>query len=77
MVSIIRPVIARDILGERNFGSKSGAMALMYLAGSASAPFLGSVIWNIGGYNLVLPCLIFFAVTGMGLYLGAHYFSQR
>ena len=76
MVSIIRPVIARDILGEQNFGSKSGALALMYLAGSASAPFLGSVIWNIGGYDLVLPCLVLFAIVGLGLYLSAHYFSR-
>jgi MFS family permease len=77
MVSIIRPVIARDILGEHNFGSKSGALALIYLAGSASAPFLGSIIWNIGGYELVLPCLVLLAIFGLGLYLSAHYFSRR
>ena len=61
IVSIIRPVIARDILGEQNFGAKSGALALLYLAGSASAPYLGSLIWGIGGYSLVMPCLIVIA----------------
>ena len=68
IVSIIRPVIARDILGERHFGSKSGALALLYLAGTASAPFVGALIWNIGGYQLVLPVLVAFAIAGLGLY---------
>ncbi|MDH3220294.1 MAG: MFS transporter [Gammaproteobacteria bacterium] len=71
MVSIIRPVIARELLGERQFGAKSGALALVYLAGSASAPFLGSLGWSWGGYDLVLPGLVLIAVSGLGLYLVA------
>jgi predicted MFS family arabinose efflux permease len=69
VVSIIRPVIARDLLGERQFGAKSGALALVYLVGSASAPFLGSLVWNRGGYELVLPGLILLAVLGLGFYM--------
>ena len=69
MVSIIRPVIARELLGERQFGAKSGALALVYLAGSASAPFLGSLGWSWGGYALVLPSLMLLALTGLVLYL--------
>ena len=71
VVSIIRPVIARDLLGENYFGAKSGALALVYLAGSASAPYLGSLGWGIGGYGLVLPGLILLACIGLGLYLAA------
>ena len=71
MVSIIRPVIAREILGEASFGTKFGALSMVYLVGSASAPFLGSLVWGIGGYELVLPCLVVLAIVGMGLYLGA------
>jgi len=71
VVSIIRPVIARDLLGERQFGAKSGALALVYLVGGASAPFLGSVLWGWGGYELVLPGLILLAVCGLLLYLVA------
>ena len=71
VVSIIRPVIARDLLGERYFGAKSGALALIYLAGSASAPYLGSLGWSWGGYRLVLPGLILLAAIGLGLYLWA------
>jgi predicted MFS family arabinose efflux permease len=71
VVSIIRPVIARNLLGERQFGAKSGALALVYLVGSASAPFLGAVLWGWGGYGLVLPGLILLAVVGLLLYLVA------
>ena len=71
VVSIIRPVIARDLLGEAHFGAKSGALALVYLAGSASAPYLGSLGWSWGGYRLVLPGLILLAGVGLVLYLAA------
>jgi hypothetical protein len=64
-------VIARNLLGERQFGAKSGALALVYLVGSASAPFLGSLLWGWGGYELVLPGLILLAVCGLVLYLVA------
>lgn len=72
LVSIVRPLIAREALGQQNFGAKSGALALFYLVGSGSAPFLGSLIWNIGGYELVLPLLIVFAMMGLVLYLLAN-----
>jgi len=71
-VSILRPLIARDILGGANFGAKTGALALIYLVGSASAPYLGSLVWSAGGYDLVLPCLIVLALAGLTLYMAAH-----
>ena len=71
-VSILRPLIARDILGGRDFGAKSGALALPYLIGSASAPWLGAVVWRFGGYGLMFAILIGLMVLGCGLYLAAH-----
>ncbi|WP_350333527.1 MFS transporter [Coralliovum pocilloporae] len=67
-VSILRPLLARDILGEVAFGAKSGALALPYLAGSASAPYLGSLIWGIGGYDLMLASILAVTLTGGLLY---------
>ena len=67
--------VSQYIVGGDNFGAKFGAMALLYLVGSASAPYLGSLIWGIGGYDLVLPVLIGLALIGLGFYLGAHRFS--
>jgi hypothetical protein len=72
VVSIIRPVIARNLLGERQFGAKSGALALIYLIGSASAPFMGALVWGRGGYHLVLPGLIVLSGFGLVLYVLAH-----
>lgn len=77
MVSIVRPVIARDLLGEHQYGAKAGALALVYLVGSASAPYLGSLIWSLGGYRLVLPCLLLLALAGLGLYGFAQKIAAR
>jgi len=77
VVSIVRPVIAREILGGNNFGAKFGAMALVYLVGSASAPFIGSLIWGIGGYDLVLPVLIGTSFVALCLYLVALRLSSQ
>ncbi len=76
MVSIIRPVIARELLGETQFGAKSGGLAVFYLIGSASAPFLGALVWSRGGYDSVLPGLLLLAAIGLGLYCLAAWRSQ-
>ena len=72
IVSIIRPVIARDLLGQAGFGAKSGGLALLYLCGSASAPFVGALLWEFGGYGLVLRLLVGLSVVGLALYVTAH-----
>ncbi len=76
VVSIVRPVVARDILGGNNFGAKFGAMALLYLAGSAAAPYLGSLVWGVGGYDLVLTVIIGLALLGLGFYIAANRVSD-
>ena len=76
MLSIIRPVIARDMLGEQNFGSKSGMLALVYLLGAGSAPWIGSLLWQIGGYALVLPVLFMMLIIAMSLYFLANRYTH-
>jgi len=68
IVSVIRPVIAREVLGDSAFGSKTGMLALFYLLGSAVSPFLGAVIWTISGYQSLLFSLLVFVVIGLTLY---------
>ncbi len=75
-VSIIRPVMAREILGGDAFGAKSGALALPYLIGSASAPYVGALIWKAGGYDLMLGLMAGLAVVGCGLYMTAYRLSR-
>lgn len=72
VTSIVRPLIARDLLGDADFGLKSGALALPYLAGAAVAPYVGSLLWGWGGYDLMLACLLAVGCSGGGLYLAAH-----
>ncbi len=76
IVSIIRPIIARQFLGGTAFGTKSGLLAFVYHSGSASSPWLGSLIWRAGGYDLLLLVLLALAVLGLLLYSMANRFSQ-
>ena len=68
IVSVIRPLIAREVLGNEAFGSKTGLLALFYLCGSAVSPFFGAVLWAIGGYQMMLSLLLIFVVIGLTLY---------
>jgi len=70
-VSILRPVIARDILGQENFGAKSGSLALIFLTATASSAYWGALIWGIGGYPLLLGLMIALALLGAAFYLAA------
>lgn len=76
-ISVLRPLIAREVLGIQNFGAKSGTLALPYLVGSALAPYFGSIIWEYGGYNVMLGILVLLAVIGCLLYIIAHTVSDR
>lgn len=71
ILSIIRPVIARDMLGETNFGAKSGVLAFVFLLGAGSAPYFGSLLWQIGGYELMLSIMLILMCCAIGLYLKA------
>lgn len=76
VTSIMRPVIVREIMGDKNFGAISGAVAVPYLMMWAIAPFLGSVLWTVGGYDLVLMVIGGFAVAGLLSYRCAVFFAR-
>lgn len=68
-VSILRPVLARDVLGQARFGAKAGSLALIYLAASAASAWLAALVWSVGGYPLMLSGLL--VLTGIGAVLCA------
>lgn len=72
IVSIIRPMLAYEILGKENFGAKSGSLASMFFVGGAIAPYAGSLIWQAGGYDVVLLLLMVLPLVGLVLYLTAN-----
>lgn len=72
ILSIIRPVIARQLLGGQAFGAKSGVLAFMYLLGAGSSPWIGSLIWRVGGYTLVLTLLLGLIALATAFYTAAY-----
>lgn len=76
VTSIMRPVITREILGTRNFGAISGAVAVPYLLAWAMAPVAGSLLWEAGGYDLAIKVVIGLAVIGLILYRTALRFAR-
>lgn len=69
-ISIMRPVMLRESLGGANFGAISGRMARVYTLGVALAPFLGSLVWTIGGYDLVLVLMVALAGLALAMFMG-------
>lgn len=65
ILSILRPVVLRDLFGEANFGLLSGVMAVPYLLLFALAPLLGSLLWQAGGYALALAVAGGLALLGL------------
>ena len=54
VTSIVRPVLISDLLGRMNFGLVAGFLAVPFLAASAASPTIAALVWQIGGYDLVI-----------------------
>jgi len=65
LTSIVKPAITAEFLGRTGFGAIAGWLALPYLVGFAFAPHIGSLIWEAGGYDLVVPATAGFAMLGV------------
>lgn len=76
VVSIVRPVLVATLLSRRNFGVVSGLTAVAFMAGSALGPTIGSLIWEVGGYDLVITVAVAMPALGLILLLVAARFSS-
>ena len=63
--SIVRPVITAELLGRKNFGVIAGLMALAFVGAGAMGPTIGSFVWGLGGYDLVIWLAGGVAVLGL------------
>ena len=54
VISILRPVVTRDVMGEAGFGESAGAVARLSLFAFALAPGLGAVLADLAGYGAVI-----------------------
>jgi MFS family permease len=76
-VSILRPVIIAEYLGRKDFGLIAGVLASTYLVGFALAPIIGSLIWEIGGYDKVIELTYAMAAVAFLTLVIARYFAKR
>jgi hypothetical protein len=54
VISILRPVVIREVMGDGGYGESAGAVARLSLFAFASAPGLGAVLADAAGYGAVL-----------------------
>ena len=74
MISIARPLMTAQFFGVNFIGAISGLIALPFLFGFSIAPYLGSLIWEFGGYDLVIivsiSCAFLSAFIALCIILG-------
>jgi len=68
-ISVLRPVMTRILLGEKQFGLKSGYLGSAYLLGTAIAPYFGAVMWKIVGYQGLISILFIIGIFSWFTYL--------
>ena len=68
--SIVRPVLTRNLLGLQGFGERSGLISGFVLVGSAIAPTLGTLLWQLGGYQLMLVVAFGLTLVAVAAVLG-------
>ncbi len=54
IMTILRPVLIVDVLGQEGYGAIAGALQVMPLLAAAAAPLLGGVLFGVGGAGLII-----------------------
>ena len=63
-MAILKPLVQNDIFGKMNFGNIHGILAICFTSGSIAGPWIGSLIWSFGGYNLLIILFFILAIFG-------------
>ena len=74
--SIVRPMLTREVLGNKSFGEISGRIGGLSIFGTAIAPFAGSLIWQLAGYTAMLIISITLLLVGLALLQAAIWQSR-
>jgi MFS family permease len=69
--SIVRPVLTAEVLGRRRFGVIAGMLAIPYMGSFAIGPTAAALVWEFGGYDLVVGLAVVMAIAGLGAVLVA------
>lgn len=77
VTSVLKPVVTAECLGREGFGGIAGWLAVPYLAGFALAPYLGALLWQLGGYDLAIATAFAMAAAGGGGIAAAGRLARR
>ena len=55
-----------EVLGRRRFGHIAGLLAIPFMGGAAIAPTLAALLWEVGGYDLVIGMSVVMVTAGLG-----------
>ena len=64
--SIVRPVLTAEVLGRRRFGVIAGMLAMPFMGGFAIGPTVAALLWEAGGYDLVVGLAAAVVMAGLG-----------
>jgi MFS family permease len=67
VISILRPVVIREVMGDAGYGESAGAVARPSLFAFASAPGIGAVLADAAGYGAVLALCAAAPLAGAAL----------
>lgn len=65
VASIVRPVVTAELLGRAGFGTISGMLAVPYMLAGAAGPSVAALLWQAGGYNVVIGLGIVLLLGGL------------
>ena len=65
VASIVRPVVTAELLGRAGFGTIAGMLAMPYMLAGAAGPSVAAVLWQAGGYDLVIGLGIALLLGGL------------
>ena len=65
VASIVRPVVTAELLGRAGFGTISGMLALPYMLAGAAGPSVAALLWQAGGYDLVIGLGVLMLLAGL------------
>lgn len=77
VTSIVRPVVTLEFLGLGSFGTVSGALALPYMLTFAAAPTVAALLWETGGYDLVIAVGFAACLAGLASFAAVLLTSRR
>jgi hypothetical protein len=64
VISILRPVVTREVMGEAGIGESAGAVSRLSLFAFAAAPGLGAVLADAAGYGAVITLCVIAPLLG-------------